>query len=147
MECKLEYMSKCCSYKIDKKEEITFLSYKGDIFISDIIKILKKLTSDMDYSPYFDEVSDFRNCNLIVDISELPIFVKFVKEQINMRGSRKNIYLTKTPNQVALTELFSLLLEKSPVKIHIVSTIEFVTTLLSRPDLDENKLKIILDEI
>ena len=72
-------MDKNCSYKINKKEKIIFISYKGDISINDIIIILKKLTSELDYSPYFDEVSDFRNCNLLVNINELPMFLDFVK--------------------------------------------------------------------
>jgi len=140
-------MDKNCSYKINKKEKIIFISYKGDISINDIIIILKKLTSELDYSPYFDEVSDFRNCNLLVNINELPMFLDFVKNQVNMKGSRKNIYLTNMPNQVALTKLFSISLKKSPVIIHIVSTIKLTTDLLSRPNLDQNKLKAILDNI
>ena len=140
-------MKKSCSYKIDKEMEIVFISYKGDISIFDIMTILKELTLEFDYSPYFDEVSDFRNCNLLVDINELPIFTEFVKKQINMKGSRNNIYLTRMPNHVVLTKLFSLSLNKSPVRINIISTIELAISLLSRPYLDQNKLKLILEKI
>ena len=140
-------MDKRYSYKIDKEMRIIFLSYKGDISIFDIMTVLKKLTTDVDYSPYFDEVSDFRNCNLHITKNEITMFIDFVKNQINIKGSRKNLYITKTPNHVVLTTLFSLLLKESPVKISIISSIELAISLLSRPELNQNKLKTILEEI
>jgi len=100
-------MDACCSYKIDKTNKVLFQKYKGDITLSDIMELMKKITSDKEFSVYFDHLVDFRDCKLNITPEEIPYYVKFIEEDVKIIGERTDIYLTDTPNQVWINSIGS----------------------------------------
>lgn len=140
-------MIDCLAYKIDIDNEIVFHSYSGDIKIIDIKNLLIELSSKTGYSKSFDQVFDFRFCNLCISIDELPEFANFFKNEIKDDVNRKYIYLTNKPHEVALTIIFGQLIENLQIKPQVVSTLERTIRTLSKPNLDINKLENILNEL
>lgn len=134
-------------YKIDVNKEVIFHVFTGNVRMADIQEFLKELVSDPEYSKFFDQVVDFRFCNLLFSIKELPELVTFVKEEIKINAARKEVYLTNKPNEVVLGTIFRELVKELQVDIAIVSTIERIIELLLKPALNENILENTLDEL
>ncbi len=140
-------MDKYYSYRIDKSNKILFQKYKGDITILDILELMRRFTSELDFSVRLDNVVDFRNCNLNIEPKEIPHFVKSLENENIIIGKRTDIYITNKPNEVVLTTLFLNEFENNPIKKHIITEIDSAVIILSRPNLDKEKLEKILKEI
>ena len=134
-------------YKINVQHEVIYYSFIGSIKIKDIKEILIKATSNSNYSKIFDQVFDYRFCELSIDIEEIMPFVSFVKNEIKIDAIRTDIYLTSQPNEVVLTTIFSELIKNFQIKPHIVSTIERTVQILSKQNIDPNNLENILNDL
>lgn len=134
-------------YRIDIKLEVIFIVFTGIIKISDVQEFLLELTSNPAYSNSFDKVYDFRYCNLSIRRDELPNFLDFIKNELDVDSTRKEIYITSKPNEVVVTTLYGLLIQEFQFHPHIVSTINKTIKILSNPNLNKDLLEKTLDEL
>ena len=135
------------AYKIDVQDKVIYYSFIGSVKIKEIKEILTKSSSDSNYSKFFDQVFDYRFCEMSIDIKEIPSFVSFVKNEIEIDAIRTDIYITNRPNEVVLTTIFSKLIEYFQIKPHVVSTIERTLQILSKPNIDIIKMENILNDL
>ena len=60
-------MDKRYIYKIYSELNLIVVYYLGDIILSDIKSMMNELTNEPDYSPYYDSINDFRDCNILIN--------------------------------------------------------------------------------
>ena len=134
-------------YKIDVQHKVIFYSFIGHIQMKEIEEILTKVSSEKNYSKYFDQVFDLRFCELSIDHDDLSEFVTFVKDDIKIDAYRKDIYLTSRPNEVVVATIWSTLIKNFQIVPNVISTVDMVERILSRPNLDKDELNKLLNKL
>lgn len=128
------------NYKIDTENKLIYHVFHHSITVDTILKMVEKLIKELDYSPMYDALYDMQNCNLRININELPIISNLLQIDPKLNGSRNTIYLTNKPNEVVITTLYSKLLKNTTITPHIISTISAAQSLLSNHiEIDEIK--------
>lgn len=134
-------------YLIDTDHKIIFHTYFGDIGIKDMRELELVVPSDPNYQLSFDQIHDFRYCNLDIKTNELPNFISFLKNEVNVNGYRCEIYLTNKPNEVVITTLYKNLISEFKFKPFIISTLEMAVRILTKSNLNVETLDTILENL
>ena len=97
--------------------------YYEDVSFDDILQHKKKITQDPLFNLIFFIVSDYRDCNLNVDVNDIDKYIKFRKYEMPIRGDIYASFLTSKPNQVVIGVLFKTISDDIGVKSHVCSTL------------------------
>jgi len=117
-------MNKFGSYQILKKERIVIEYHSGDIDIEDFINSKKIISSDNEYCSDFDVIIDIRNINIFFNQEDINKLVEFFKNYSPIIGNRKIAFLTRKPQHVVFTTLFSNEINDTLVNAEIFSTLK-----------------------
>ena len=135
------------TYKIIPKERLIVEYHSEEITVSDFIESRKIISSDKDYNPDFDLVLDFRDVEMIAGKEDIDQFARFFKGFDPIIGKRKSAYLTRIPNHVVVTTLFSSEIRGSSVTPMTFSTIAALVKWLNKKNLDRIVLSGIIEEL
>ncbi|MEE4198520.1 MAG: hypothetical protein V2I54_12815 [Bacteroidales bacterium] len=138
-------MNKFGSYKILKKEGVIIEYHSGDIDIEDLISSKKIISSDNEYSSDYDVVSDVRDTNIILSPEDVDKYVIFFKKYAVLQGSRKLAFITRKPQHLVFTTLFSDGIKDTPINTEIFSTLKAVVNWVDSSYLNEKVLKGIIE--
>lgn len=140
-------MKKIGTYKILADKKLIIEYHAGKINIDEFIESRNIIISDVGYNPDFDIVFDFRDATMDVSREDITKFVEFFKNRKTIHGSRKSAYLTKKPNEVAITTLFSMRVRDLPIQTKTFSTIDALLVWLNNKSLDENTLADLITDL
>ena len=104
-------------FKIYPELEVIIVCYFGPISKECIDEHLNRLTTDKDYNPDYNVISDISNANFLISNSELNSIVSKVSV-----GKRKQAFIIKSSSQQAISSLFSMMVRDLPMKINIVKS-------------------------
>jgi hypothetical protein len=140
-------MTKSGTYKIFPEDRLIVEYHAGDINIDDFIESRKVISSAQEYSADYDLVLDFRDVNMIVTSKDIARFVDFFRGFDQIHGTRKSAYLTRKPNEVVVTTLFSMKVKDSGLTPMTFSTIDALVLWLNKKKVDKDFLNGIIEEL
>lgn len=140
-------MKKFGSYKILKKERLIVEYHSGDIKSQEFMASRKTISSDKDYDPDFDIIFDFRDVNMHVEQQDIEAFIKFLKGFTTIIGQRKSAYLTRNPNEVVVTTLFTEEIKDLPIQPATFSTVRGALDWIDNGQVNEQRLTDIINEL
>lgn len=117
-------MSNYNCYKIIPEKKLILEHYSGIILIQNIINQKIKISNEKDYNPNFDLIHDFRKAEFQISEEDGLYYLNFLMKNKILYSKRKVVHLTNTPEQVAITTLFSMLKDEPNINTQTVSTIE-----------------------
>lgn len=135
------------SYKIYKELKIIVECHRGEINLNQFIESRKILVADKDYDPTFDQILDYRNAKMMVDLNELNNYTSFHKNFKPLHGKRKLAFLTDTPKVVVLSKLFSNEVKELQIKAEVFSTIEAIANFIEKEQIKEQQLTSIFTDV
>ena len=109
-------------FKIYPEIEVVLVFYFGAISKECIDEHLNRLTSDKDYNPNYNVISDISNADLLLSNSELNSTVRKVSDKKVTVGKRKQAFIIKSSSQQAISSIFSMMVRNLPMKISIVKS-------------------------
>ena len=109
-------------YRIDDKEGIVYLSFRGECTIHDLETMLLSLTSDIAFSPDYDDFVDLREGELKFRPVEMLEFFQNFKDTFR-RGRGKSVFLVDTPLETAISFIHRKTVEDAR-EVHVFSTYE-----------------------
>jgi hypothetical protein len=115
-------MSNFSRYKVLSNMRLILESYSGDTTVEDLIRQKTAISKEPDYDPTYNIIHDFRESNMLIEIENGKQFLEFLKNSKSIYHKRKVAHLTKTPDQVAKTTLFTLLQDRNSVEFEVFST-------------------------
>lgn len=137
-------MNPSLKYKILTEIPVIVEYYEGLITLNDLIEFEIREMNDENYSPDLNTITDLRNAKLSALDYEVNEFVNFLKQTKGIVGNRKVAIITNTPDQVAITSLYSMYTKDLPIKNEVFSTIEAAISWLGLP---VSLFKLIKDNI
>jgi len=103
-------------YKILSNLKLIIENYTGCVSMDDMIAVKKEVGLDIDYSPNFNVIMDFRDAHLAFKTLEVANYINFANKSNVIYGERRTAFLTSKPNQVVLTTIFGLTKGKLPIE-------------------------------
>lgn len=135
------------AYQILPEFNIIIDYFFGIISRSDLILHNNDLINDKEFNPDFSIIVDLRDSKLDFSIKEILSYIDFTKATPGMTGKRRTAILTKTPNQVAITSLYTLKMSGLPPVADIFSTPEAAINWLGIPDPDIRLIQETIENI
>lgn len=141
-------MKNSIKYKILPDKRLVIHLYEGEVSIELIKANAKKLILDKEFQPFYNEITDLRNSELVFDHKEDIIdYVKFLKKRRGYLSDRKIAVLTNSPDHVVKSTLYKELGVVLPMKLQVFSTFESVLIYLDITDFNEEEFESIIDEL
>lgn len=121
-------MGKFGAYKIITERQLVIEYYRGELIIDDLIYLKKAIVKNPSYTKTWNTIFDFRDCNLSIKSTDISKLVEHMKMTYTETNTRKLALLSTKPNEVALSTLYTILLQESGLnfKTFIVSEIETI---------------------
>lgn len=110
-------------YKILADLPITLVMYVGEIGIPQLQKHIKILGSDSIYNPSYNAITDFGRSNLKINQRELKQVADYFQNNLELVAKRKHAFIVNTPNQMALTSLFSMYSRLLPIEYNVMGSL------------------------
>lgn len=110
-------------YKVMKNIGLTLIYYEGVIDLDVLKEHFLKMGGDPDYSPEFNAITDFGECEFVVTNNDVKNAVEFVRNSKSLLGKRKQAFIFRTPKQQAISSLFSMLSGNLLVTFNVVSSL------------------------
>jgi len=140
-------MKKFGSYRILKEHKTIIEYHAGDISPTEFLNSRKIISSDKEYNPGFDVILNYRDTNLFFEPEDIDNFVNHFKKYDPIIGQRKSAFITKKPNQVVFTTLFSDGTEDIPVNIGTFCTTKAVFNWIGNTNFNVKYLNDIFKEL
>lgn len=139
-------MKENANYRLLAPLKTVIMYFTGDIILDDIICLMKQLAQDHEYSPQFNVIVDFRDCNLNFNNQMLLDYIQFLSKA-KLIARRKIAYLTSKPNEVVLTILYSEMVREHSLEIEVFSTSQAALNYIQGNGLNVEKLDNIILEL
>jgi len=140
-------MPKYGSYRIFPKERMIFEYHSGEIVIEDFIRSKEVISSDNEYNPDYDVIIDIRDINIIFNYDDINKLVDFYKTYSPIKGNRKLAFLTKKPQHVVFTTLFSNGIDDTLVNANFFSTAKAAAGWIINSTISVQIIKKIFEEL
>ncbi|TYB80348.1 hypothetical protein ES677_14710 [Bizionia gelidisalsuginis] len=142
-------MEKFGAYKIIPHKELIIEYYAGVITVKDLILFKKRIRQDPNYNLYWNTLLDLRDSKVSIKSSEIPQVIDFMKIGYNEALTRNTMFLSSRSNEIALAELYSLLVKGSSLNFNIynVSSIEAVVLNFCENIIDKQELVTIINDL
>ena len=124
----------CLIYRLFSELQTVLIIGNKLITLSDIKEISRELKADPAFSPNFNILTDVSDCELNITPEDINEYVNYINYEIKTVGSRKTAILTSNPVQVALSMLFSYLMQNTPVIPKVYSTLNAALSYISRDE-------------
>lgn len=95
------------NYEIFPALKLIVEYYAGDISLDLLIGTKKEISKNKNYNPNYNLIMDMRDSNFQYARESVNKFTDFFKSFQTIIGKRKVAYLTRNPNEVVATKLFS----------------------------------------
>lgn len=114
---------------------LTFELLEGDIYLEDLVNMLKKQVYHPSYKVTNNVLTDTRKARMHITGKEMEKLVEYIASQGFLMIKKKLALLTKEPNHVVASTLFSLNMKDSehPQLINVYSTVDAVIHWLNLP--------------
>ena len=141
-------MVKAYSYKILQNQKLILEYVCGEITWREVIELKKRLTQDINYDPTFHIIDDIRDLKInYTSEKEIQEFIEFANSQPAFLGARKSAVLTKTPNQVANSEILIYLNKDLPINFRTFSALSAATKWIGLGATDMQIIELYLKEL
>lgn len=110
-------------YRVLTELPITLVLYVGEINISHLKTHFDHLKNDPIYSPEFNAITDFGSSHLNISQKELKTIAEYLIDQKELLAERKHAFIANTPNQMAITSLFSIYSRLQPVNYNVMGSL------------------------
>jgi len=135
------------SYAIIKDKELIIEFYSGDVSLEALKAYRLKQTSDVDFSPTYDILTDIRSAVYGVGtIDQVQEYVEYVISKGTIMGARKSATIVSTPNQHVYLNLFSKYNEKLPQEFNFFFQEEEAIAYLDK-DISVNEVVSMLENL
>lgn len=119
------YMNFFLNYKILPEKRVILGYASGHLQWKDITMKKAEIGQDPLFDPSFNMLDDIRDAYIIMNKpADIKRFHQFTRSQKSYLGNRYTALLTKTPNQVANSELLKLFGQQTPIHFGTFSTLE-----------------------
>ncbi|WP_346858224.1 hypothetical protein [uncultured Draconibacterium sp.] len=102
------------STRYDSENNIVYLSHDGEITINDATKTLRMLKNTYNHLDYVYLLEDSRNSSFSFSISEIPILIKAVKENLYGIIEVRHADIVLSPLNTALSFIYGQMV--NPIK-------------------------------
>ncbi len=93
-------------FYIDTELKVIIEHFRGDVTLAKVVEVFPHIWNHPDYSPAYDGIIDFRDCNFLFSEAELHMLIKSVAE--NSKGMRgRAAVLVSEPMSAAMGALYS----------------------------------------
>ncbi len=141
-------MKNSIKYKILPGKRLVIHLYEGKVTMDLIKENAKGLIEDEDFRPYYNEITDLRNSELIFNHKDdLINYVEFLKKKRGYLSNRKIAVLTDSPDHVVKSTLYKELGVILPMKLQVFSTCESALIYLDITDFSEEEFESIIDKL
>ena len=133
-------------YRYTILEEINLIiqSYQGDITLSGLKNMKRKLFQDKFYNTEYKVLTDMRLSNNSITIEEVEKYGEWIEEKLKLGSFNLNAILTSTPQQVVQSSIFRLNNNLKKYNYKVLSTLE---SSLNYLNIDFSHIEIIKIEI
>lgn len=131
-------------YVILSRAELVIQYHLGDMNLEDMIDLKRSIMNDEAFKSNFTFLIDMRNAHVNSDFNEIQKYASWLKENFLLSGKRKLAIVTYTPQQTAMTTLFSRLGAPDPLNYEIFTDVGRAISWLGIP---QEHLGKILDEM
>jgi hypothetical protein len=129
------------SYSVFTDENLVVEFHKGILTAENYINFKKELMQDSKVRSHMNYLINFQNSTFKVSSADIQDFAQFMSNRSKELGKRKIAFITKTPNQVVNTTIYTLLEVGLSQTTQIFSTLAPATKWLNiamTPDFLEN---------
>jgi hypothetical protein len=140
-------MNNFMNHKIIPEKKLILEYYSGNISVQDLISNKIIISKEKEYSPNYNVIHDFRDAKLLIAEKEGKHFYDFLKNEKNFYKKRRVAHLTQTPDQVATTTQFTLMVGETSVEINTFSTLKAALTWVRLSTEDYDLIGTYLNEI
>jgi hypothetical protein len=117
-------MANCLLYTIIPELKLIVEYMSGKIDLPTMVNFQIKETEDSLYNADYDNIADLRNAEFVITDGAIKKYAEFVRQTEKMISNRKVAILTVTPNQTAITMMYSQYIDNSPINNKVFSTME-----------------------
>jgi hypothetical protein len=117
-------MDNYMNFKIISEKKLILEYYSGKISVNDLINQKTLISNKLEYSPNYNIIHDFREVEFDINEEQGVQLLNFFESNKAIYSNRRVAHLTYTPKQVAVTNLFTLLLKEQLIAIEVTSTLE-----------------------
>jgi len=135
------------NYKIIAEKKVILEYYSGIISVQDLINNKSNIIKEKEYDANYNIIHDFRDAQILISEEEGQHFYDLLKNEIKFHKKRRVAHLTQTPDQVAKTTLFTLLVDTSLFDVNTFSTLKAALTWVRLSIEDYNLIETYLNEI
>lgn len=132
------------SFKILPEFNIIIRSFKGTVYLSDVIYSQEALVIDKNFKATMNILNDVSHAKIEIKGAQIKALIDTIKANNNFYDTRKSVLLTKEPNQVAFGFLLDTFKNEQRIRFSIVSTLE---TALSKLGIPEENLESLSDTL
>ena len=141
-------MKSSVKFKILLGKRLVIHLYEGKVTIDLIKENALRLIEDEDFRPYYNEITDLRNSELVFNHKDdITHYVEFLKKKRGYLSDRKIAVLTNSPDHVVKSTLYKELGFILPMKLQVFSTIKSALNYLEITDFAEEEFDSIIDEL
>lgn len=129
--------------------KLTIELLEGEIYLKDLMDLIDRQTRHKKFDKSYNVITDVRKAHLNISAAEMDQLIRFIAEKGLINLKKKVALLTKDPNHVVASTLFSLNMKDSdaPHIINIFSTVDAVMDWLHLPWSPEDYTDIVLDPL
>lgn len=98
--------------------------YRGHLNGDDVFRFLMELSADIDYSPQYNVLNDFRQCILNTSKDDLLGLINRIGREEKVYSTRRIALLTNSANQVTFSEYIIFLKQEDSINMLTCSTLQ-----------------------
>jgi hypothetical protein len=140
-------MTKILRYKVIPECKLIVEYFEGQIGLNELIDFQLRQMEDKSCNPGYNDLTDLRNSEFIVQKNDVKKYADFVKQTEIKQGNRKVAIITENPGQTAITMLYSSYTKQLPLNNKVFSTLEAALKWIGIPGNDFLKVENILDKL
>ncbi len=125
--------------------KLTIELFEGDIYLKHLLQLLDDQLAHKAYDRSFNVITDVRAARLHITAVDMDQLIRYIAENGLMNIKKKVALLTKEPNHVVASTLFSLNMKDSNAEhlINIYSTVDAVMDWMHLPWAPEDYTRLV----